>query len=142
METLEINIVTEKVADGRKQPVTDLTPYATEFCVGKGDGILHVFAPHATAGLALMELGSGSETDLNQLLDRLFPKDDRYVHAHGSKGHGADHLLPVFISPSLTLPVIGDKVMLGTWQSLVLVDCNRDNQKRRVRFSFIGVANR
>ena len=99
--------------------------------------MLSVFAPHATAGIALMELGSGSESDLLALLERLLPRDDRYRHRHGSAGHGADHLLPVLISPSLVVPVDGGRMQLGTWQSLVLVDLNPDNPRRRVRLSFL-----
>lgn len=117
--------------------LTDLTAEAAGFCAGRGDGLLHVFAPHATCGLALLELGSGSEGDLDDLFDRLLPRDDRYRHAHGSPGHGADHLLPVLVSPSLTLPVVDDRPALGTWQSLVLVDLNADNPHRQVRFSFL-----
>lgn len=118
--------------------VVDLTTDAQNFCAGRGDGLLHVFAPHATAGLALVELGAGSEADLAELLDRLLPRDGRYRHRHGSPGHGADHLLPVLVSPSLTLPVLDGRLELGTWQSLVLVDPNRDNPSRRVRLSFLA----
>lgn len=118
--------------------VVDLTAEARNFCAGRGDGLLHVFAPHATAGLALVELGAGSEADLVELVDRLLPRDGRYRHRHGSPGHGADHLLPVLISPSLTLPVLAGRLELGTWQSLVLVDPNRDNPSRRVRLSFLA----
>ena len=100
--------------------------------------MLSVFAPHATAGVALMELGSGSEPDLAEVLERLLPRDDRYRHRHGSRGHGADHLLPVFVSPSLVIPVVDGRMTLGTWQSLVLVDLNQDNPHRRVRLSFVG----
>ena len=117
--------------------VVDLTGDARAFCTGRGDGLLHVFAPHATAGLALVELGAGSEADLVELLERLLPRDGRYRHRHGSPGHGADHLLPVLVSPSLTLPVLAGRLELGTWQSLVLVDPNRDNPSRRVRLSFM-----
>ncbi len=118
--------------------VTDLTPIVASFCDGRGDGLCHVFAPHATAGLALMELGSGSERDLDELLDRLLPRDDRYRHRHGSPGHGADHLLPVLVSPSLSLPVAGGRPLLGPWQSVVLVDLNADNPRRHVRCSWIA----
>ncbi len=103
-----------------------------------GDGLLHLFAPHATAGLALMETGFGSEQDLEDTIERLLPRDDRYTHSHGSPGHGADHVLPAFISPSLTLPVVGGSIGFGTWQSVVLVDTNRDNPHRKVRFTFIS----
>lgn len=118
--------------------LTDLTPDARRFVEGRASGLLHVFAPHATAGLALLEVGAGSEQDLSELLDRIFPRDDRYVHRHGSPGHGADHLVPVLVSPSLTVPVIGGRLVIGTWQSLVLVDTNVDNPDRRVRFSFLA----
>lgn len=117
--------------------VSDLSELVGGFCAGRGDGLCHVFAPHATAGLALMELGSGSEGDLADLLDRLLPRDDRYRHRHGSPGHGADHLLPVVVSPSLVLPVAGGRPLLGTWQSVVLVDTNGDNPERSVRCSWV-----
>jgi secondary thiamine-phosphate synthase enzyme len=118
--------------------LADLTADADAFCRGRGDGLLNVFAPHATAGLALLELGSGSEADLAELLDRLLPRDDRYRHAHGARGHGADHVLPVLVSPSLTVPVVDGRMALGTWQSLVLVDTNGDNPRRHVRLSFVA----
>ena len=132
VETTEIRVETGKAT------VTDLSAELSSFCQGRGDGLAHVFAPHATAGLALMELGSGSEADLEDLLGRLLPRDDRYRHRHGSAGHGGDHLLPVLVSPSLTIPVVGGRPALGTWQSLVLVDTNRDNPSRTVRFSFLA----
>lgn len=116
----------------------DLTGYVADFCRGEGDGLVHVFAPHATAGLALMEMGAGSEPDVEEMLERLLPRDDRYTHRHGSPGHGADHVLPVLVSPSLVLPVIGGRLALGAWQSVVLVDPNDDNPQRTVRLSFIG----
>ena len=118
--------------------VTDLTAEVSEFCRALGDGLLCVFVPHATAGVALMETGSGSEADLDELLGRLLPRDDRYRHRHGAKGHGADHLLPVLLSPSLVVPVEGGRPQLGTWQSVVLVDLNADNPNRRVRLSFVS----
>jgi len=118
--------------------LADLTDDAATFCRDRGDGLLHVFAPHATAGLALLELGSGSEADLADLLDRLLPRDDRYRHAHGARGHGADHVLPVLVSPSLSIPVIAGRMALGMWQSLVLVDTNGDNPHRQVRLSFLA----
>lgn len=118
--------------------LADLTGDAAGFCRDRGDGLLHVFAPHATAGLALLELGSGSEEDLAELVDRLLPRDDRYRHGHGARGHGADHVLPAIISPSLSIPVLGGRLALGTWQSLVLVDTNGDNPRRQVRLSFVG----
>ncbi|MFP5318968.1 MAG: secondary thiamine-phosphate synthase enzyme YjbQ [Acidimicrobiia bacterium] len=117
--------------------VVDLTGKVTGFCRGKGDGLVHVFAPHATAGLALMETGSGSEHDLSAALGRLLPRDDRYRHRHGSPGHGADHLLPALVSPSLTVPVQEGRMLLGTWQSVVLIDLNADNRRRQVRLTFL-----
>ena len=129
---------TELTLDTSGRQLADLTEEVARFCRDKGDGLVHLFAPHATAGLALMELGSGSEADLDEVLERLLPRDDRYHHRHGSRGHGADHLLPVFVSPSLVLPVVGGRVELGTWQSIVLVDPNEDNPRRHVRLSFVG----
>ncbi|CAN5605939.1 secondary thiamine-phosphate synthase enzyme YjbQ [soil metagenome] len=128
--------------DTSRSQLVDLTGRAEEFCAGRDDGLLHAFAPHATAGLALLELGSGSEADLAELLARLLPRDDRYRHRHGALGHGADHLLPVLVSPSVTLPVLGGRPALGIWQSLVLVDLNADNPRRSVRLSFLGEGQR
>jgi secondary thiamine-phosphate synthase enzyme len=132
VESVEITVDTSRAR------IVDLTAHVHDFCRGRGDGLLNVFAPHATAGLALMETGSGSEADLEALLERLLPRDDRYRHRHGSPGHGADHLLPVIVSPSITIPVGGGRPLLGTWQSVVLVDLNRDNPLRRVRLSFLA----
>jgi len=117
--------------------VTDLTGLVERFCHGRDDGLVHVFSPHATAGVALLELGSGSEEDLAELLGRLLPRDDRYRHRHGARGHGGDHVLPVLVSPSLSLPVLAGRPALGTWQSVALVDPNGDNPERRVRLSFL-----
>jgi secondary thiamine-phosphate synthase enzyme len=116
----------------------DLTDHARTFCRDQGDGLLNVFVPHATAGLAIFELGAGSEEDLDGLLERLLPRDDRYRHRHGSAGHGADHLLPVLLSPSVTIPVLAGEPQLGAWQRIVLIDPNRDNARRFVRLSFVG----
>jgi secondary thiamine-phosphate synthase enzyme len=118
--------------------VTDITAEVESFCRGKRDGLVLVFAPHATAGIALIETGSGSESDLGQLLARLLPRDDRYRHAHGSPGHGGDHLLPALVPPSLTLAVRDGRPRLGTWQSIVLVDPNVDNPTRTVELSFVA----
>jgi secondary thiamine-phosphate synthase enzyme len=118
--------------------VTDITDEVQSFCRGKGDGLVLVFAPHATAGIALIETGSGSESDLGELLGRLLPRDDRYRHAHGSTGHGGDHLLPALVPPSLTLAVSDGRPRLGTWQSVVLVDPNVDNPTRTVELSFVA----
>jgi secondary thiamine-phosphate synthase enzyme len=130
---------TELAVDTAGQTVIDLTPRVTAFLreVGGGDGLLHVFVPHATAGLIVMETGSGSEEDLEETLDRLLPKDDRYVHRHGSRGHGADHLLPLLAGPSLTVPVLGGRAALGTWQRICLLDRNSDNPRRTVRLSLL-----
>ena len=129
---------TEIYVDTSGRHLTDVTSKVEEFCRPLGDGLLSIFVPHATAGIALMETGSGSEADLEELLGRLMPRDDRYRHRHGAKGHGADHLLPVLVSPSLVIPIQGGRPQLGTWQSIVLVDLNDDNAERRVRLSFIS----
>ena len=131
MHTIELTV------DASRQRIIDLTSELERFCADLGDGLVNVFVPHATAGVALMETGSGSEGDLLAALERMLPRDDRYRHAHGSPGHGADHLLPALISPSVTLPVLGGRVALGTWQSVVLVDLNEDNPRRHVRLSFV-----
>lgn len=132
MDAAEFEVETS----GRR--VVDLTERVRSFVAEAGtDGLVHVFLPHATAGLALMETGSGSEQDLIEALDRLLPRDDRYAHRHGSVGHGGDHLLPVLVAPSLTLPVSDGRLVLGIWQSVVLIDPNRENDVRRVRLSFL-----
>ena len=132
MEVREFEVDTS----GRR--VVDLTDRVRAFAADVGgNGLLNVFAPHATAGLALMETGSGSEGDLDEAIERLLPRDDRYAHRHGATGHGGDHLLPVFVSPSLTIPVEDGRVVLGTWQSVVLIDPNRDNDVRRVRLTLV-----
>jgi secondary thiamine-phosphate synthase enzyme len=132
VRTREIEVGTR----GRR--VVDVTEHVRAFASDAGrDGIVHLFLPHATAGLALMETGSGSEEDLEELVERILPRDDRYRHRHGSTGHGGDHLLPALVSPSLTLPVEDGRLVLGTWQSVVLVDPNRENDTRRLRLSFI-----
>ncbi len=122
----------------RGRRVVDVTELVERFCRSDGrDGLVHVFVPHATAGVALMETGAGSEGDLEELLERLLPRDDRYAHRHGSVGHGGDHLLPVLVSPSLTIPVEGGSPQLGTWQRVVIVDPNRENDQRRLRLTFV-----
>lgn len=124
--------------DTSGQTVLDITAEVKRFCAGRGDGLCSVFVPHATAGLALMETGSGSDEDLIDALGALLPRDDRYRHRHGSPGHGADHLLPAIVSPSLVVPVLDGQLALGTWQSVVFVDTNSDNPHRRVRLSFLA----
>lgn len=129
---------TELELDTAGRHVVDLTADAADFCRGRGDGLLSAYVPHATAGVALFELGAGSEDDVEQALTRLLPRDDRYYrHRHGSPGHGADHVLPVLVSPSVVVPVIDGRMALGTWQRLALVDLNDDNPRRRVRLSFL-----
>ncbi len=135
MESREIAVQTS----GRRG-VHDLTDVCAGFVTsvaGGGDGILHLFAPHATAGLLVMELGSGSDQDVVDALDRLLPRDDRWRHHHGSPGHGADHVLPLLAGPSLSVPVIGGRLALGTWQSIAMLDPNSDRGDRRVRLSFL-----
>lgn len=118
----------------------DLTAQVRSFCASHGDGLCNVFVPHATAGVAIIETGAGSDTDLVDTLERLLPRDDRYRHAHGSPGHGADHVLPAIVAPSITVPVADGEPLLGVWQSVVLVDLNRDNPRRSVRLSFVGAS--
>jgi len=125
------------IANGRAL-VTNVTSDVADFCAGLGDGLLNVFVPHATAGVALIETGSGTDVDLAATIERMWPVDARYAHRHGSPGHGRDHVLPAFVSPSLVIPVIGGRPALGTWQSVVIVDSNGDNPDRRVRLSFIA----
>ncbi len=127
---------TFEVRTGHQPAVVDITGEVVAFCRDKGDGLCSVFVPHATAGVAIIEMGAGSDHDLLATIDRLFPRDDRWVHRHGSLGHGADHVVPAFVSPSVVLPVDGGVPVLGTWQSIVVVDPNRDNPTRRVRLSF------
>ena len=132
---------TIEVATGRRERVYDITDDCARFTArasGGSDGLLHVFVPHATAGLALMELGSGSDADLLAALAGLLPADDRWRHAHGSRGHGRSHVLPALVAPFLVIPVLGGTMALGTWQSVALVDVNTDNPDRRVRLSFLG----
>lgn len=117
---------------------TDITAEVADFCEGRGDGLCHVFVPHATAGVALFETASGSEEDLELVLEGLLPRNAPYRHRHGSPGHGRDHVLPALISPSTTIPVLDSRLQLGTWQSVVLVDSNVDNPRRSVRLSFLA----
>ncbi|UGQ13124.1 YjbQ family protein [Yinghuangia sp. ASG 101] len=135
---------TSRVLDvhtGSAETVHDLTGEIAAFLgdvAGGRDGLLNVFTPHATAGLAVIETGAGSDDDLLAALRDLLPADDRWRHRHGSRGHGRDHVLPAFVPPHATLPVVGGALELGTWQSVVLVDTNRDNPRRQVRLSFLG----
>jgi len=124
--------------DTTKRRTVDLTDEVRSFCAGHQDGLCNVFVPHATAGVAIIETGAGSDDDLIDTLENLLPRDDRYRHAHGSPGHGADHVLPALVAPSVTVPVQGGQPLLGTWQSIVLVDLNRDNPRRSVRLSFVN----
>ncbi len=132
MDTIEVTIRT-----GSAPAAVDVTAEAAAFVAGKGDGLLSLFVPHATAGLAVVETGAGSDRDLLAHLEALFPRDERWRHRHGAPGHGADHVIPAFVSPSLTVPVLAGQIALGTWQALVLVDPNGDNPTRRLRLSFL-----
>jgi secondary thiamine-phosphate synthase enzyme len=130
-----------QVRTGGRETVADITGECARFAMsasGGGDGLLHVFVPHATAGVALIELGSGSDGDLLAALADLLPADDRCRHAHGSRGHGRSHVLPAFVTPYATVPVLGGRLALGTWQSIALIDVNVDNPDRQVRLSFLG----
>jgi secondary thiamine-phosphate synthase enzyme len=127
------------VRTGSGRGLFDLTADCRRFAADAGDdGLLQIFVPHATAGVVVMELGAGSEEDLLATVDRLLPRDERWRHRHGSTGHGADHVLPLLASPSLTVPVVGGRIALGTWQSIALLDPNPDNDVRTVRLSFLG----
>jgi secondary thiamine-phosphate synthase enzyme len=132
MDSVELNI------HNGDRVVTDLTAEVGRFVAARGDGLVNVFAPHATAGLAIIETGAGSDLDLAATLETLLPKDDRYSHRHGTHGHGRDHVLPAIIAPSMTVPVLRGELALGTWQSIVLVDTNGDNPRRTVRLSFVA----
>ena len=133
--TVETELIT--VRTGARPAVVDITDQASAFVKGRGDGLLHVFVPHATAGVAIIETGAGSDDDLLRALDDLLPTDNRWRHRHGSPGHGRDHVMPAFVAPSVSLPVIGGRIALGTWQSVCLVDPNGDNPSRQVRLSFL-----
>jgi secondary thiamine-phosphate synthase enzyme len=133
MRTTELTVQT-----GQRPAALDLTPDCERFVAGAGDGLLNVFVPHATAGVVVIELGAGSDTDLLATLERLLPHDERWRHRHGSAGHGADHVLPLLVAPSVTIPVVEGRLGLGTWQSVVLVDPNADNTSRRVRLTFVA----
>jgi secondary thiamine-phosphate synthase enzyme len=134
MDSVEIEVRT-----GGQTTVVDLTSEANRYLDGRENGLLSVFVPHATAGLAIIESGAGSDSDLLRSLDSVLPPDPSlWIHEHGTPGHGRDHVLPAYLAPSLTVPVLGGRMTLGTWQSVVLVDTNVDNPVRRVRFSFIA----
>jgi secondary thiamine-phosphate synthase enzyme len=135
MQTTRITVQT-----GSSRGLFDLTGECERFVATSadgGDGLLNVFVPHATAGIVVVELGAGSETDVMTALDRLLPRRDDWRHRHGSPGHGADHVLPLLASPSLTVPVVAGRMQLGTWQSIALLDPNADNATREVRLSFV-----
>ena len=132
MDSVEITVRTGSTL------VTDLTGEVERFCRGRGDGLVHVFVPHATAGGAVMDTRSRSEPGLADAIDRRPPREHVYRHRHGSLGHGRDHVLPAFVAPSITVPVLAGRPALGTWQSVVLVDSNGDNPTRRVRLSFLA----
>ncbi len=123
---------------GGRRGVFDITREVAGFVAGRGDGLCSIFVPHATAGIAIFETGAGSDSDVMQTVDALLPRDDRWRHRHGSYGHGADHVLPAFIAPGITVPVLGGVPALGTWQSILLVDPNEDNPERKVRLSWIA----
>jgi secondary thiamine-phosphate synthase enzyme len=134
---------TFRVRTAGSETITDITARCAAFArdaADGGDGLLNIFVPHATAGLAVMELGAGSDADLLAVLARFLPADDSWRHAHGSRGHGRSHVLPAFLPPSVTVPVINGDLALGTWQSIALVDLNADNTDRTVRLSLLNDA--
>jgi len=133
---MDTTVITVRTGD--RPVVRDITGEAERFVSGRGDGLLHVFVPHATAGVAIIETGAGSDEDLLTAIDELLPAEDKWRHRHGSAGHGRDHVLPAWIPPYASLPVVGGRIQLGTWQSICLVDPNGDNPSRQVRFSFLA----
>lgn len=133
MESLVLDLTT-----GSAETVLDLTDQCARFAHGRGDGLPHVFVPHATAGIAIIETGAGSDDDLLSALRDLLPADDRWRHAHGSRGHGRSHVMPALIPPYASVPVLDGRLALGTWQSICLVDLNLDNPHRQVRLSFLA----
>jgi secondary thiamine-phosphate synthase enzyme len=133
VKTAEITVRT-----GRTRGIFDLTGQCADFVAALGDGLLNIYVPHATAGVIVMELGAGSEADVMETLDGLLPRDDRWSHRHGARGHGADHVLPLLAAPSVTVPVLQGRLALGTWQSIALLDPNADNDVRHVRLSFVS----
>jgi secondary thiamine-phosphate synthase enzyme len=135
MGTRELTIET-----GSDPTLADLTDACAAFLADEGakDGLLTVFVPHATAGIVVVELGAGSDSDVLEALERLLPHDDRWRHRHGASGHGADHVLPLLAPPSLTIPVVAGRMALGTWQSIALLDANADNRRRRVQLAFLA----
>lgn len=134
-----MDTMTFEIETGSSRRIMDLTGQVRDFCRGRGDGLVSVFLPHATAGLALIETGAGSDTDLLDAIDDVLPAErGRWHHEHGTPGHGRDHVLPAFISPSLIIPVVGGDLQIGTWQSVTVVDTNVDNHRRTVRLSFLA----
>ncbi len=134
MDTTELILHT-----GHRATTVDVTGEIADFCRDRGDGLVSVFVPHATAGIAIFETGAGSDADVLEAVDRLLPPDPgRWRHEHGTPGHGRDHILPAFISPSVTIPVENGRMLLGTWQSVVVVDTNVDNPTRKIRLSFLA----
>ena len=131
---------TFRIHTGDREQVLDITRQCEEHVTDKGDGLLHVFVPHATAGIAILETGAGSDDDLLAALGDLLPADDRWRHQHGSPGHGRSHVMPALVPPYATVPVLDGRLALGTWQSVCLVDLNVDNAERDVRLSFLGSA--
>jgi secondary thiamine-phosphate synthase enzyme len=129
---------TRSYRTGDREVVLDLTDDCREYVRGRGDGLLHVFVPHATAGIAIIETGAGSDDDLLAALGDLLPADDRWEHAHGSRGHGRSHVMPALVPPYASVPVLGGRLALGTWQSVCLVDLNVDNPDREVRVWFLA----
>ena len=130
--------MTVEFRTGHDEVVLDVTDDCRDFVAGRGDGLLQVFVPHATAGIAIIETGAGSDDDLLAALGDLLPADDRWRHRHGSRGHGRSHVMPAIVPPHATVPVLGGRLALGTWQSICLVDLNVDNSTREVRLSFLS----
>lgn len=133
-----MDTTTFRIETGATPVVHDISTQCADFVRGRADGLLSVFVPHATAGIAILELGAGSDTDLIRSFDRLLPADDRWVHRHGTPGHGRSHVMPALVAPSITVPCLGGRMALGTWQSVAVVDLNVDNAVREVRLSYLA----
>ena len=129
---------TRSYTTGDAETVLDITRDCTAYVDGAGDGLLQLFVPHATAGIAILETGAGSDDDLLSALGDLLPADNRWRHQHGTPGHGRSHVMPALVPPYATVPVLGGRLALGTWQSICLVDLNVDNARREVRLSFLA----
>ncbi|UKY51254.1 YjbQ family protein [Streptomyces inhibens] len=121
---------------GSAETMHDLTNACTAFlreAAHGRNGLLNVFTPHATSGLAVIETGAGSDDDLLAALRDILPADARWRDRHGS-----GLVLPALVPPHATLPVVDGELELGAAQSVVLVNTSRDSSECHVRLSFLG----